>query len=78
MSIYLTETMYRFCSGDQYSFYLQNRKAYLWIASKWIDDEEEISRGTFIALLNYFELHKRSPASIESFLAYVVGLIAKS
>jgi KaiC/GvpD/RAD55 family RecA-like ATPase len=72
MASYLTETLYRFCTEDHYSFYLQNRAKFAWIQNKWIDGEELVSAKTFAALIIYMESNKRCPESVDALLAYVI------
>lgn len=72
MANYLTETLYRCCTEDLYSFYQQNRAAYMWLVSKWIDGDEEVSISAFRALLHFYVRNKRSPGTIEALISYVM------
>lgn len=76
MPAYLTETTYRMCtrSEDYYSLYLQNKAAYIWVATRWTDesDDETINGATFCAVLDYMERLKKAPESIDAMLQYVI------
>lgn len=71
---YLAETLYRFCNNpDMYSFFLQNRPAYMWIAKNWIENQYAcVNRNTFCALLVFLQKRSSCPASIDALIDYVV------
>ncbi len=72
MPAYLTETLYRLCTRDLYSFFLQNKPAYHWITSHWIEsDDETIGLVTFRALVLHYEKRKRTPGSLDALIQYV-------
>lgn len=73
MPAYLTETVYRFCTKDLYSMYLQNKSTYRWISQFWIDtgDNELIDINTYRALLTHMDKRGRAPESLDSLLQYV-------
>jgi KaiC/GvpD/RAD55 family RecA-like ATPase len=72
--MYLTETLYRFCTRpDSFSRYQQNRDAYDWILKHWIDNgDESVSRNTFRAVLLYMVKTGKAPASIEALEQWVI------
>ena len=71
MPAYLTETLYRLCTRDLYSFFLQNKPAYHWITSHWIEsDDETIGLVTFRALVLHYEKRKRR-GQLDALIEYV-------
>lgn len=74
MPTYLTETVYRLCTRDLYSFFLQNKPAYLWIAANWVEDihdTELINRSTYRACIFHMQKRGRCPSSVDGLLNYV-------
>jgi len=61
MPTYLSEMLYRLCTKDLYSFFLQNKPGFLWIAKHWIDgdSDETVNRSTLQAVI----LHYQKPCS---------------
>ena len=70
--MYLSETVYRFCTRDLYSHYLQNKAAYEWISYHWVDDDEAVTPKSLRALVTYFQNMKCSPEGIDALYQYVV------
>ena len=73
MPAYLTEMVYRLCTKDLYSFYLQNKSAFLWIARRWVDGDrdETVNLPTFRAVILHYQKRQRSPGSVGALLYYV-------
>jgi hypothetical protein len=74
MATYLTETVYRFCTRDLYSFFLQNKPAYLWIARHWVEGAHEtelINLVTFRAVFTHYLKRGRVPGSINNLVNYI-------
>jgi archaellum biogenesis ATPase FlaH len=66
--------VYRLCTKDLHSFFLQNKPGFLWIAKSWIDGErdETANRSTFRAVIIHYQKRGRSPGSLDALLKYVV------
>lgn len=71
--MYLTETIWRFCTADVYEIpvlykhYLSNKSKYEWILTHWDDtlDDEIVTSQSFRALLYYLNDHGQCPSSID-------------
>jgi len=74
MPAYLSEMLYRLCTKDMYSFFLQNKSGFLWLAKSWIDGDrdESVNRSTFRAAILYFQKQGRALGSVDALLQYVI------
>ena len=73
MPAYLTEMTYRLCTKDLYSFFLQNKPGFLWIAKRWLDDgkDELINSPIYKAAIYHYLKRGRAPGSVNALLQYV-------
>jgi hypothetical protein len=56
-----------------YSFFLQNKASYIWIAQNWQDCEDEaITKGTFKAILRYLTDMKAAPKSMDAMHQFIL------
>lgn len=74
MPAYLTEMVYRLCTKDLYSFFLQNKPGFIWIARHWVDSadrDETVTLPTLRAIILYQQKKGKSPGSVGTLLQYV-------
>jgi archaellum biogenesis ATPase FlaH len=66
--------LYRLCTKDLYSFFLQNKPGFLWIARRWIDGDrdETANLPTFRAVILHYQKRGRAPGSVDALRQYVV------
>ena len=74
MPAYLTEMLYRLCTKDLCSFFLQNKPGFLWIAKHWIDgdSDETVNRSTLQAVMLHYQKRGRAPGSVDALRQYVI------